>query len=60
MKDFYVFRHGETSYNVGGHIQGRSTDPQYADTRFEGGETKNEVRARVFEALNFYIAALKS
>lgn len=140
MKDFYVFRHGETSYNVSGHIQGRSndsrltangklqagaagqklknknieiifsspldravetgriiaeitgaplqtddrlvevnvgvaegmhyleaekkfadlyrrwrsTDPQYADTRFEGGETKNEVRARVFEALNFY------
>ncbi len=142
MKDFYVFRHGETSYNVSGHIQGhsndsrltangklqaraagyklksknieiifsspldravetgriiadiikvplqtderlievnvgiaegmhyleaekqfadlyrrwRSTDPQYADTRFEGGETKNEVRARIFEALNFYAA----
>ena len=34
----------------------RSTDPQYADTRFEGGETKNEVRARIFEALNFYAA----
>ena len=26
MKDFYVFRHGETSYNVSGHIQGHSND----------------------------------
>ncbi len=32
----------------------RSTAPEDAATRFEEGETKAEVRKRIFEALNYY------
>lgn len=36
--------------------QWRSSDPRYADISFDKGETKRQVRTRVFAALNDYAA----
>ena len=36
------------------YLQWRSLDEKYLDLSFEGGETKRQVRKRLFDALNYY------
>lgn len=58
QKDFYIFRHGETDYNLAGRWQGQSIDAPLNQTGIEQAKILSE-RAKAFNLQVIYSSPLQ-